>query len=101
MDAARGRPEPSIVAPEKGAFPSTLLCSHLNIYRSPRHKIRKHSWRTLISALPIENVPADLHQRFRLRARKNRKFVAAELISLLEQTVPTAKKLKRREAVLQ
>jgi hypothetical protein len=47
-------------------------------------------------ALYVENVPQDLYQALRKRARENRKSIAAEVISLLERNVPTAKELQGR-----
>jgi plasmid stability protein len=47
-------------------------------------------------ALYVENVPADLYQALRKRARENRKSIAAEVISLLERNIPTAKELQGR-----
>jgi plasmid stability protein len=47
-------------------------------------------------ALYVENVPEDLYQALRKRARQNRKSIAAEVISLLERNVPTAKELQGR-----
>jgi hypothetical protein len=44
--------------------------------------------------LYVENVPKDLYEA--LRARKNRSSIAAEVIALLKDTVPTAAELKRR-----
>jgi plasmid stability protein len=46
--------------------------------------------------LYVENVPDDLYQALRKRARQNRKSIAAEVISLLERNVPTAKELQGR-----
>jgi plasmid stability protein len=46
--------------------------------------------------LYVENVPKDLYEALRARARKNRSSIAAEVISLLKDTVPTAAELKRR-----
>lgn len=46
--------------------------------------------------LYVENIPADLYTALRKRARENRKSIAAEVISLLERNVPTAKELQRR-----
>jgi plasmid stability protein len=46
--------------------------------------------------LYVENVPDDLYQALRKRARQNRKSMAAEVISLLERDIPTAKELQRR-----
>ena len=46
--------------------------------------------------LYVENVPEELYEALRKRARKNRKSIASEIISLLEENVPTAAELKRR-----
>jgi plasmid stability protein len=46
--------------------------------------------------LYVENVPKDLYEALRARARKNRSSIAAEVIELLEQFVPTPAELKRR-----
>ena len=51
--------------------------------------------------LYVENVPADLYEALRERARQNRKSVAAEVVSLLEQNIPTAAELKSREKFFQ
>ena len=45
----------------------------------------------------VENVPEDLYEALRERARKHRKSIAAEVLSLIEQNVPTAAELKRRQ----
>jgi hypothetical protein len=47
-------------------------------------------------ALYVEKVPDDLYQALRKRARENRNSIAAEVISLLERNIPTAKELQRR-----
>jgi plasmid stability protein len=47
--------------------------------------------------LYVENVPKDLYQALRARARKNRSSIAAEVIALLKNSVPTAAELKRRK----
>jgi plasmid stability protein len=46
--------------------------------------------------LYVENVPKSLYEALRARARKNRSSIAAEVIALLKDTVPTAADLKRR-----
>jgi plasmid stability protein len=55
--------------------------------------------------LYVENVPEDLYEALRARARERRTSIAAEVLSLLEKDVPTAKELARRresfERVLQ
>ncbi len=47
--------------------------------------------------LYVENVPKDLYEALRARARKNRSSIAAEVIGLLKDNVPTAAELKRRQ----
>lgn len=47
-------------------------------------------------ALYVEKIPADLYEALRKRAKENRKSIAAEVISLLERNIPTAKELKSR-----
>ena len=49
-----------------------------------------------MATLYVENVPDDLYEALRQRARSNRKSIAAEVVSLLEQNIPTAAELKRR-----
>ena len=46
--------------------------------------------------LYVENVPKDLYEALRARARKNRSSIAAEVIEMLKDTVPTTAELKRR-----
>ena len=46
--------------------------------------------------LYVENVPEAVYKALRERARKNRKSIAAEVIELLEQNIPTAEELRRR-----
>jgi plasmid stability protein len=47
--------------------------------------------------LYVENVPKDLYQALRARARKNRSSIAAEVIALLKDSVPTGAELRRRK----
>lgn len=49
-----------------------------------------------MATLYVENVPDPLYKALRERARKNRKSIAAEVITLLEENVPTAAELKKR-----
>ncbi len=52
-----------------------------------------------MATLYVENIPDELYEALRKRARKNRKSIAAEVLELLEQFVPTERQLKaRREA---
>ena len=49
-----------------------------------------------MATLYVENVPDDIYKALRKRAKANRKSIAAEVISLLSQHVPTEAELKRR-----
>ena len=51
--------------------------------------------------LYVENVPKDLYEALRARARENRSSIAAEVIALLEQFVPTSEELRRRKRVFE
>jgi plasmid stability protein len=53
-----------------------------------------------MATLYVENVPDDLYEALRKRARQNRKSIAAEVVALLEANVPTAKELKARKEFL-
>jgi hypothetical protein len=50
-----------------------------------------------MATLYVENVPNDLYESLRKRARQNRTSIAAEVIGLLRDNVPTAAELKRRQ----
>ncbi len=50
--------------------------------------------------LYVENVPKELYDALRERARSRRRSIAAEILALLEESIPTARELKaRREFV--
>ena len=49
-----------------------------------------------MATLYVENVPDELYQALRERARKHHKSIAAEVLTLLEDNVPTARELRRR-----
>ena len=54
-----------------------------------------------MATLYVQNVPDELYEALRDLAKKNRKSIAAEVITLLEENVPTAKELEaRRELFL-
>jgi plasmid stability protein len=53
-----------------------------------------------MATLYVENVPDELYEALRSRAKQNRKSIAGEVISLLEDTLPTAAQLKKRKAFL-
>lgn len=46
--------------------------------------------------LYVENVPRDLYEALRKRAKSQRRSIAAEVLSLLEDSIPTAKELRAR-----
>lgn len=47
--------------------------------------------------LYVENVPEDLYEAIRERAKSERRSIAAEVIALLKLYCPTKKELKARE----
>ena len=49
-----------------------------------------------MATLRVENVPEGVYNALRKRARKNRTSMAAEVIALLKQFIPTEAELKRR-----
>ena len=49
-----------------------------------------------MATLYVENVPDELYEALRSRAKQNRKSVAGEVISLLEENIPTPSTLKKR-----
>ena len=54
-----------------------------------------------MATLYVENVPDDLYQQLRVRARSGRKSIAQEVIAILERSVPTPAELARRRQFLQ
>ena len=49
-----------------------------------------------MATLYVEDVPDDIYKALRKRAKANRKSIAAEVIGLLKDNVPTEAELKRR-----
>jgi len=49
-----------------------------------------------MATLYVENVPDEIYKALRKRARAKRKSIAAEVIELLEENIPTEAELKRR-----
>ena len=47
-----------------------------------------------MATLYVENIPDDLYEALRSRAKARRRSIAAEVLALLEENVPTAKELK-------
>ena len=49
-----------------------------------------------MATLYVENVPDDVYKALRKRAKANRKSIAAEVIGLLKENIPTEAELKQR-----
>jgi plasmid stability protein len=47
--------------------------------------------------LYVRNVPQALYEALRERARANHRSIAAEVLALLEENIPTAKELRARQ----
>jgi plasmid stability protein len=52
-----------------------------------------------MATLYVENVPEELYESLRERARSNRRSISAETILLLERVLPTATELRHRSAI--
>jgi plasmid stability protein len=50
--------------------------------------------------LYVENIPDELYEALRGRARQHRNSIAAEVLSLLAENIPTASELKSRREFL-
>ena len=53
-----------------------------------------------MATLYVENVPDDLYDALRKRAKGQRRSIAAEVLTLLEENYPTERELKRRQEFL-
>ena len=53
-----------------------------------------------MATLYVEKVPTDLYDALRGRARERHRSIAAEVLSLLEENVPTEKELRARQGLL-
>lgn len=49
-----------------------------------------------MATLYVENVPDDLYEALRRQAKARRRSIAAEILALLEENVPTAQEMKAR-----
>lgn len=49
-----------------------------------------------MATLYVENVPEDLYEALRGRARQRRRSIAAEVLALLVENLPTERELKAR-----
>jgi plasmid stability protein len=52
-----------------------------------------------MATLYVENVPDELYEALRRRARAVRRSIAAEVVALLEQNIPTEKELRSRREI--
>jgi len=50
--------------------------------------------------LYVENVPKELYEALRKRAKEKRRSMAAEVLAMLEENIPTATELKARQEFL-
>ena len=50
-----------------------------------------------MATLYVENVPDELYEALRSQAKARRRSIAAEVLALLEENVPTAEALKSRD----
>jgi plasmid stability protein len=51
--------------------------------------------------LYVENVPEELYDALRNRAKANRRSITAEVLELLADNVPTLAEIKRRKRIVQ
>ena len=49
-----------------------------------------------MATLYVENIPDELYESLRSRARQRRKSIAAEIVTMLEENFPTKEELERR-----
>jgi plasmid stability protein len=49
-----------------------------------------------MATLYVENVPDDLYEALRSRAKARRRSIAAEVLALLKENIPTEQELKAR-----
>lgn len=54
-----------------------------------------------MATLYVENVPDDLYEAIRERAKKRRSSIAREVIEVLTDCIPTEAEMKRREKLFQ
>jgi len=53
-----------------------------------------------MATLYVENVPDELYEALRQRARQHRKSIAAEVLALLQENIVTAAELESRQQFL-
>lgn len=52
-----------------------------------------------MATLYVENIPSELYESLRSHARKHRKSIAAEILTMLEERFPSPRELKRRRQI--
>jgi plasmid stability protein len=52
-----------------------------------------------MATLYVENIPDELYKALRERARRHHKSIAAEILALLQENIPTADELKKRRKI--
>ena len=50
--------------------------------------------------LYVENIPKELYEALRRRAREHHRSIGAEVLALLEESIPTERELKARQEFL-
>ena len=53
-----------------------------------------------MATLYVENVPDELYEALRKRAKQNRESIAAEVLALLAESIPTERELKARRELI-
>ena len=53
-----------------------------------------------MATLYVENIPDELYEALRTRAREHRKSISSEVLSLLAENIPTKAELLRRKKML-
>jgi plasmid stability protein len=53
-----------------------------------------------MATLYVENIPDELYESLRSHARKHRKSIAAEILTMLEERFPSQRELRRRQSVV-
>ena len=53
-----------------------------------------------MATIYVRNVPDELYEALRKRAHENQRSIAAEVLSVLETSIPTRKELRARKALV-
>ena len=51
--------------------------------------------------LYVDNVPGDLYEALRSRAKRKRTSISAEVLAILSESVPTSSEIMRRKALVE